>query len=202
MSDIYSLGCIFLDIITFMIKGRTTDFVKFRTVKTSNARGKMKLDNSFHVDPDKIDEWLTILREESSKQSGDIYRGVPELLKLFRRMLAQNGTLRPTALEVRDRVQEILVGECGVETLCCAGREWAVDDIKPLNVRDSISVATGLTTASRNGSESARGGEGMVGLARTDTGVRSERRRSSAASNKPSKLLAWRENYVNVPVMY
>ena len=36
----------------------------------------------------------------------------------------QNATLRPKVMEVRDRIQEVLVGECGVEALCCAKREW------------------------------------------------------------------------------
>lgn len=36
MSDIFSLACIFLDILTFMLKGKLTDFVKFRASRVTS----------------------------------------------------------------------------------------------------------------------------------------------------------------------
>lgn len=174
MSDIYSLACVFLDILTFLIKGKLTDFVKFRSTKiTTNgksANGKRyRTDTSFHSEPDKIFAWIGILEEDSYRHGAQVFRGVPEMLRLVRLMMAQNATLRPTALEVRDRIQEILVGECGVEALCCAGREWEEvqcdqkDEDSSMESpfrRDELSIATGLLgmaeSRERRGSDALR----------------------------------------------
>lgn len=166
MSDIFSLACVYLDILTFMLKGRCTDFVKHRASRTisysvssvsgSSARNRTAVDTSFHADPDKINAWLAILREEAEKQVREakwgeeqlILRAVPELLRLVKSMMAQNATLRPTALHVRDRIQANLVGEGGVESLCCAGRRWESDS--PEDTREEYTI-------------------GMPALQRTDT---------------------------------
>lgn len=117
-SDIFSLACCFLDLLTFLLRGKITDFVKFRQSPSSKNK-------SFHSEPEKIAAWIDVLEEDSYRHPGQIFRGIPELLRLVRLMMVQNATLRPSATEVRDRIQEILVGECGIEALCCAGREWA-----------------------------------------------------------------------------
>lgn len=160
MSDIWSLGCIFLDILTFMVKGKITDFVKFRSTRVTGKNNKFRMDTSFHNEPDKISAWIDILEDESTRHGEQIFRGTSELLRLVRAMMAQNATLRPTAVEVRDRIQEILVGECGVEALCCAGREWSdvsrndlrdgestnspLRDRQDSPLRDELSIATGM----------------------------------------------------------
>ena len=45
---------------------------------------------------------------------------------MCKRMMAQNATLRPTALQVRDIVQVVLEadGNGNTRRLCCAGRVW------------------------------------------------------------------------------
>ncbi|KAF2480133.1 kinase-like domain-containing protein [Neohortaea acidophila] len=114
MSDIYSLACVFLDILTFILRGKTTDFVKFRTTRPTSVPGsprspRGKSDTSFHSDPEKILEWITMLKNESERRSEQIFRGFPDLLLLIRRMLAQNPALRPTAIEVREQLQSIFL---------------------------------------------------------------------------------------------
>lgn len=230
MSDIYSLACVFLDILTFLLKGKITDFVKFRSTKIStpgkSSSGKRyRTDTSFHSEPDKIAAWIGILEEDSYRHGAQVFRGVPELLRLVRMMMAQNATLRPTALEVRDRIQEILVGECGVEALCCAGREWAevkVDDDKddgstrsPFRRPDELSIATGLLgmsptgTAGRKGSDPIRcasacgerngGGaaDHMSILSRTESNMTTKtRRRRSSTSTATARLSSWRSRFM------
>jgi len=163
MSDIFSLACIYLDLITFLLRGKTTDFVKFRSqcsapthsydsqtsshlassktsiYSNSNSNNsppqpqsrsrarKPRSDASFHaLDPSRLDAWLSHLRAESSKRPEAIFRCVPELLRLCKRMMAQNATVRPTALQVRDIVQVVLEadGNGNTRRLCCAGRVW------------------------------------------------------------------------------
>jgi hypothetical protein len=171
MSDIWSLACIYLDIITFMLKGKNNEFVKFRTTRRrvlphqhqqtqqqqTQTRSRTRTDTSFHNEPDKISAWISLLDDESTKHPEQIYRGVPELLRLVRTMMSQNATLRPSAREVRDRLQMILEGECGVEHLCCAGREWKEfdkGDLKDVNTSLSASSAS----ARRGGGSGGSGG--------------------------------------------
>ena len=215
MTDIFALACVFLDILTFVVKGKINDFVKFRTTKISSPLQKgrrTRTDQSFHADPDKIDAWIELLKEDCEKRSEKIFRGVPGLLKLVKRMMMQNATLRPTALDVRDQIRDILENECGVSTLCCADRVWAtapVPDETPhiprTEDRDSLSVATGMydnALPSRNGSESARGGASRcedrgTPLSRTESeavdSVKSRRR--SSASMATVKLGSWRRAF-------
>lgn len=131
MSDIYSLGCVFLDILTFLVRGKLNDFVKYRTTRTGLGRSRARPDSSFHADPERIDNWMALLEDESERHGERVYRGAPRLFALVRQMLAQNATLRPTACQVRDRLLDILAGECGVEHPCCAGRDWPRIDLLP-----------------------------------------------------------------------
>lgn len=158
MSDIFSLACVYLDILTFMLRGKTTDFVKFRsqcsstTIPTSSPTGttassnssiyssgsppkngrtrshKPRPDASFHsLDPSRLDAWLSHLRAESTRRPEAIFRCVPELLRMCKRMMVQNATLRPNAQQVRDCVQIALEAEGAAGKLCCAGRTWDND---------------------------------------------------------------------------
>jgi serine/threonine protein kinase len=216
VSDIFSLGCAFLDITTFLLRGKTNDFVKFRTtrVTTPNKR-KARNDTSFHFDLAKLYTWIDVLKEDSRKMPEQIYRGVPALLDLIAAMLAGRWSQRPTAMQVRDRIQEILVGECEVETLCCAGREWSTlptsnyTDNTALNrfFRDSMSVATGAPSArSRQASESVSSRKGSGGeeplrpaTARPGSSMASLRswkgRRGSEASASTVKVSSWRRAF-------
>ncbi|KAH9828090.1 Protein tyrosine kinase [Teratosphaeria destructans] len=205
MSDIYSLACVFLDIITFMIKGKLNDFVRFRGTRISApaSKNKVRLDHSFHCNVDKIDAWIEILKQDSERQHEQIFQGVPELLRLVRLMMAQNALLRPSAQEVRDRLQEVLVSQCGVDSLCCAGREWETYTAPDLTIdhvlNDSFSIATGAFTPpkiecghqrSRNGSI---GGDSVIGNSVQSSALDiKSKRRSSTSSTGATKMSAWR----------
>lgn len=149
MSDIYSLACVFLDILTFILRGKTTDFVKFRTTRPTSVPGsprspRGKSDTSFHSDPEKILEWITMLKNESERRSEQIFRGFPDLLLLIRRMLAQNPALRPTAIEVREQLQSIFVDLCGLESLCCANSDWDVQLIPSMSFSSDQGLLPGF----------------------------------------------------------
>ncbi|KAK0989384.1 hypothetical protein LTR54_012503 [Friedmanniomyces endolithicus] len=205
MSDIYSLGCVFLDILTFMLRGKLVDFVRFRCARlqASESRKRSRTDQSFHCNPDKTEAWLDVLREDSQRlgaAGNQVYRGVPALLDLVRRMLLANALLRPTAVEVRDRIQDVLVDQCGIERLCCAGREWDVSPMPALSMRDSFSIATATigSPGSKFGddphNDSVCGDQRSV-LARTESEPVLSSRRTSSASNATAKVSSWRRAF-------
>lgn len=198
-ADVFSLGCIFLDILTFMLKGKLNEFIKFRSVRSRNfdpdsSNGtKPTTDTSFHADSGKIDAWLSILRAEAFKHDETIFRSVPELLKLVKRMLGQNAELRPSAKEVRDCIEEIVHRESKVESLCCAGREWEILDennISP-SLRDSMSIATSNTWRSTD-TGAGSSSEGMDPMSPNETA--SETRSVISSRTAKTIRLPWRIN--------
>jgi len=152
-SDIFSLGCVYLDILTFMLKGKLNEYLRFRTVSrprnsppSSPSSHAPVQENFFHTDSTRVDIWMDSLRAESFKHDDMLFRGLPALLKFVRTMLSQNPEARPSAQEVRDGIEAILVGECGVENLCCQGRQWeseAAEKGRNKALRESIRVAKG-----------------------------------------------------------
>ncbi|GAB7337984.1 hypothetical protein MBLNU457_4359t1 [Dothideomycetes sp. NU457] len=153
-ADIFSLGCIYLDILTFMLKGKLTEYLRFRAASRprhsppsspSSSHAPVQ-ENFFFTDATRVDVWMDSLRAESFKHDEMLFRGMFELLKLVRRMLSQNPEARPSALEVRDGIQGILLGECGVRDLCCLDRRWESeyeDREGNIALRESICVAKG-----------------------------------------------------------
>ncbi|KAK5729753.1 hypothetical protein LTR17_011719 [Elasticomyces elasticus] len=204
MSDIYSLGCVLLDILTFMLRGKLVDFVRFRStrIQAQEGRNKFRTDQSFHCNPDKTEAWLDVLREDSERlgaAGNQVYRGVPALLDMVRRMLLQNALLRPTAVEVRDRIQDVLVDQCGIERLCCAGREWDVSPMPELSTRDSFSIATATIGSPGKFGDDGRNGSVCGGsrsvLGRTESEPVLSSRRTSSASTATAKISSWRRAF-------
>jgi len=124
IADIFSLGCVFLDIISFMVKGRNVDFVKFRTTKVTSDAKRTRQDTSFHTAPERIDAWMALLGNHSKSRAAQPYNGVSELLQLVREMMTHSPLMRPSAVVVRDRLRRTLTGICGMHGLCCTDRVW------------------------------------------------------------------------------
>lgn len=229
MSDVYSLACVFLDVVTFVVRGKTTDFVKYRSSRVAvpssrtSSKTTYRTDTSFHSEPDKIYAWIELLEEDSHSRTEQIFRGIPNILRLIRSMMSQNATLRPTALQVRDRLQDILVGECSVEALCCAGREWELhkhssdtnDHDSSMRgslfrrERDELSIATGMLGPTlhgrKKGSDLFRSGSSfgdghgqemdMSILGEVEIDSEKQHRRRSSASTATAKMASWRARF-------
>jgi hypothetical protein len=141
-ADIFSLGCIFLDIITFVFKKKGAEFIKHRSTKHKNASGKgSHIDSSFHGNPAKLSSWMELLEEEARTLDDAAFRCVPHLFRLIRQMLYQDPALRPTAREVRERVFDTLISYGGLSTPHCSGHSWEPE-------ASPLSPATTLTSSS------------------------------------------------------
>nr|POE63048.1 hypothetical protein CFP56_03951 [Quercus suber] len=124
-SDIFSFACIMLEVITFVVKGKLTDFVKHRSTSVM-CLGNTNIshaDNSFHENSDKVHSWIQHLLGECEKHASPVFQGFPALLDLIRQMMAQDANRRPTAHEVRSRLNEIFTHECGILSVCCNERD-------------------------------------------------------------------------------
>lgn len=146
-ADIFSLGCVFLEIITFMLKKKPHDFVKHRSSKQkTNTGGKnSRTDSSFHANLDKVDTWIEMLEKSSFEHDDDAFRAIPLILNLVRSMLSRVPDVRPTARDVRDRLLSIVLNETAIPDIHCGAHKY---DIGIATSSDGDSSAASLRTMS------------------------------------------------------
>jgi serine/threonine protein kinase len=128
-SDIFSLGCIFLDIINTLLKRTSRAFVSHRSARNKTpGRGGGLPDSSFHKNLSQVESWIQLLAKDASKKEDQVYRGVGHILLLVGRMISVEPTVRPSAIEVRNKLSEILTHISGIEELCCCAfvPQWDV----------------------------------------------------------------------------
>jgi serine/threonine protein kinase len=108
-ADIFSLGTIYLEIITFLMKRASRNFASHRASKNKTpGRGGGLPDSSFHKNPGQVESWMNTLAKDASKKEDQIFRGVNHILVLVDSMLSVNPDDRPTAQEVQERLYAIL----------------------------------------------------------------------------------------------
>jgi serine/threonine protein kinase len=146
-SDVFSLGCVFLEIITFMLKKKPHDFVKHRSSKQKiNTGGKnSRTDSSFHANLEKIDTWIENLEKASFEHDDDAFRAIPPILNLVRSMLSRAPVVRPTARDVRDKILDIILTETSIPDIHCGAHKH---DIGLATSSDGDSSAASLRTMS------------------------------------------------------
>lgn len=120
-ADIFSLGCVFLEIISFMLKKKPHDFVKHRTTKQrTNTGGKSsRTDSSFHANLEKVESWMVVLEKASCEHDDDAFRAIPHILTLIREMLSTTPNSRPNARSVRGKLLEILATHTAIPDIHC-----------------------------------------------------------------------------------
>jgi serine/threonine protein kinase len=120
-ADVFSLGCVFLEIVTFMLKKKPHDFVKHRSSKQKiNTGGKnSRTDSSFHANLEKIDTWIESLEKASFGHDDDAFRAIPPILDLIRSMLSRAPVVRPAARDVRDKLLDIVLHETAIPDIHC-----------------------------------------------------------------------------------
>ncbi|ORY14034.1 kinase-like domain-containing protein [Clohesyomyces aquaticus] len=140
-ADVFSLGCIFLEIVTFMMKLKPSDFLKHRSSKQKvNAGGKnSRTDSSFHANIDKIETWMKKIEEASFKHDDDAFRTVPPIMNLIRGMLSRAPHVRPSARDIRDRLLDILLQYTAIPEVHCGAHSHDI----------------GIATSSNSGSDNA-----------------------------------------------
>lgn len=115
-ADIFSLGTIFIEIITFLMKRATRNFASHRSSKNKTPRrGGGAPDASFHKNLAQVDSWMNTLLRDATKKEDKIFRGVSQIISLIQRMLAVDPNERPIANEVQDRIYAILTENCGLK---------------------------------------------------------------------------------------
>jgi serine/threonine protein kinase len=124
-ADIFSLGCIFLELLSFLVKRSTSKFASFRSAKHKTAgRGGAVLDTSFHKNLSQVEAWMSSLAKDASKKisdsdGGNVFRGITPMLHIITGMLSANPYDRPSAPEVQQKVYQVLIDQCDIEEPHC-----------------------------------------------------------------------------------
>ena len=126
-ADVYMLGCVFVEIITFMLKRKPNDFVKHRSSKQKervNTGGKnTRTDSSYHANMDKIETWMSALETSASAFEHEEFQVVPPILAIVRTMLSRNPHMRPGAREIRTQITDILLTLTSMPDIHCGAHK-------------------------------------------------------------------------------
>ncbi|KAL5118793.1 hypothetical protein ACEQ8H_003296 [Pleosporales sp. CAS-2024a] len=172
-ADVFSLGCVYLELITFMLKKKPHDFVKHRSSKHKiNTGGKnSRTDSSFHGNLEKIDTWIDLLEKASFEYDDGAFRAIPPILHLIRSMLSRAPVVRPTAREVRDKLLDIILNETAIPHIHCGAHKY---DMGVAAFSDAISSsAASLRTMSTMSSTASDTDTIRMSTASDNTGMTS-----------------------------
>ncbi|KAI1780963.1 kinase-like domain-containing protein [Hypoxylon cercidicola] len=113
--DIFSLGCVILELLSLLMKRQTRAFASHRAAKHKQAgRGGAVLDSSFHKNIGQVESWMAGLAKDASKKDDQVFRGVAPMLQVVARMLSVLPHERPTAQEVGRSTYKILTENCQI----------------------------------------------------------------------------------------
>lgn len=147
-TDIYSLGCIYLEILTILLKRQSKAFVQHRSAKNkTGGRGGLP-NSSFQDNPAQVESWTFSLLKDAKKREDRIYRGISHLLNLTTRMLSPNPVNRPSAKYCEERTYEILTKISGLPKTHCGGNH-AVWQPPKLNLKAMQAECSALLSPSR-----------------------------------------------------
>ncbi|KAF7548058.1 hypothetical protein G7046_g8807 [Stylonectria norvegica] len=124
-AEIFSLGCVILELLSFLVKRSTSKFKAFRSAKHKTAgRGGAVLDTSFHRNLGQVEAWMSNLAKDATRKvpdadGGNAFRGVTPMLHVVTSMLAANPHERPPAVEVQQRIYQIVTEVCGIQEPHC-----------------------------------------------------------------------------------
>ncbi|KAI5271374.1 kinase-like protein [Aureobasidium subglaciale] len=147
-SDVFSLGCVYLDLVTYIVKGKLSDLQKFR------AQSKAPLP----TDTATLHTWLAHLASDAIRLAPTVpvLSALVPILGVVRDMLLPDPSHRPTALVIRDRIAAALE-QAGLHSLCCKERSWdpelAVSQRARLSTRRPPKTSEDKSTRPSLGSE-------------------------------------------------
>ncbi|KAI9772196.1 MAG: hypothetical protein M1839_002514 [Geoglossum umbratile] len=159
-SDVFSLACVWLEIITFLLKRKSANFSSHRAAKNKKpGRGGALPDASFHANIGQLGSWITLLKKDASKKNDAIFRSLPLVLSLTRRMVSRDPDARPTLRECEDSMYSLLVSvlepekpHCGIHLL--GDGNWDFGDRSSARNSSMTTFSRRSVTSSSTGSSS------------------------------------------------
>ncbi|KAI1498065.1 kinase-like domain-containing protein [Biscogniauxia marginata] len=148
-ADVFSLGCVILELLSLLMKRQTRSFASYRAAKHKTpGRGGAVLDSSFHKNLSQVESWMAGLAKDAAKKDDQVFRGVAPMLQVVAWMLAVPPHERPTAQEVEQRMYKILTEDCGIAEPHCV-HQYDTFDFGLSNLRLTSRQSEGFSIATR-----------------------------------------------------
>jgi len=202
-ADIFSLGCVILEIIGLLLKRQTKNFAAHRAAKHKMAgRGGAVPDSSFHQNIGQVESWMAGLAKEADKKEDKSMSGITPMLQIVARMLSLSPQDRPTALDVERSMYKVLTEQCGITEPHCVheygGLERGIGSLRLGRDSEPLTIPGGGRRSSLGGrnirhSRGSSSGHELPFSGSSGAGSPSGPEAQSPPS-KPSKWKPW-QNY-------
>ncbi|KAK4166114.1 protein kinase [Cladorrhinum sp. PSN259] len=187
-ADIFSLGCVILELLSFLLKKHGRPFAAHRSAKHKTpGRGGAVPDSSFHKNLGQVESWMTQLAKEASKKEKDdpLFKAISPMLHVVEHMLSSYPSDRPTANDVQAKMYQIITTpeSCGISEPHCVHQyggweygSWKLSATAPSQLgeggQDTMSILTKRSSGGSGGQQRKRSSAGSVvaGLRRTLSG--------------------------------
>jgi Protein tyrosine and serine/threonine kinase len=112
-ADVFSLGAIILEIITFLCKRSPSAFARHRSSKNRTAgRGGGVADASFHANLGQVYSWTVSMEQDAkkkaSREEGEIFMAVGPMMEVALECLARSAEDRPDAGTVEKSLEDCI----------------------------------------------------------------------------------------------
>lgn len=183
-ADIFSVACVILELLSFILKKQGRPFATHRAAKhKSPGRGGAVLDSSFHKNLGQVESWMSQLAKEASKKDDQVFRGFSPMLHIVEKMLALHPSERPAAHDVQKRMYQVLTEACGISEPHCVhqygGWDFGIGSLK-LGSPPLLSMSATTRSTTSGGSNNSEFGEDTFSMRST--------KRNSATSMSIKRL--------------
>jgi serine/threonine protein kinase len=123
-TDIFALGAVIADILTFLCKRGSGSFSRFRSAKNRTAgRGGGLADASFHANIGQVVAWLTLLvhdaRKKAHKDEGRVFRAVEPMVEVLKACLEREPEDRIKSAQLEKRLGDCVWLSANIGKLHC-----------------------------------------------------------------------------------
>jgi serine/threonine protein kinase len=202
-ADIFSLGCVILELLSFLLKKHGKPFAAHRTAKNkSSRRGGPGPDSSFHKNLGQVESWMARLAKDASKKDDPLFKSVAPMLYVVEQMLAYYPLERPTANEVVEKLSQTLLTEpCGFSDPHCirVQRDSGCDvEMGSLGLGSSplMSAHSSVDMSGRKGQQLKDGernrDSGNSSFLSANSSIRAAQRESASSRNKSNSFSSQR----------
>ncbi|TLD04709.1 uncharacterized protein PgNI_09758 [Pyricularia grisea] len=141
-ADVFSFGCIILEILGLLLDMSSKAFAEHRAAKQkTHGRGSSIPDSSYHRNLGQVEVWMESLAEKATTQDREdmtgvnVFAAVVPLLHMTARMLAVNAMDRPSMEEVQRETYHILTRVCGIKEPHCVPSRSEYAQAEPTSSR-------------------------------------------------------------------
>lgn len=126
-SDIFALGAISIEIVSFFCKRTSANFAKHRSAKNRTAgRGGGLADSSFHANLEQVKSWCKMLEDDAKKKAkkedGQAFAAVKPMLAILAQCIERDPEHRAQAGELQEQLSDCIWKYANVRTPHCTAK--------------------------------------------------------------------------------